>query len=54
MLGFSAYADQLALLGKHKTSVCCLYINKLADIDMTILSGFIRQSVIDMRKMYSC
>lgn len=27
----------LAKLGKHKTSVGCLYINKLADVDIKVL-----------------
>ena len=30
-------ADLLARLGKHKTAVSCLYINKLADVNMTVL-----------------
>ncbi len=30
-------ADLMARLGKHKTAVSCLYINKLADVDMTVL-----------------
>lgn len=29
------------LLGKHKKSVACLYINKLADIDLRILREII-------------
>src|SRR5689334_4470503 len=31
------HADDLSKLGKHKTGVGCLYINKLADIDMKVL-----------------
>lgn len=34
----------LAKLGKHKTSVACLYINKLADVDMEILRQLIAAS----------
>ena len=30
-------AAQLARLGKHKIGKCCLYINKLADVDMAVL-----------------
>src|SRR5687768_15466867 len=37
MPGFGAYKDLLRKLGKHKTSVGCLYINKLADIDPAVL-----------------
>ena len=35
----------LEKLGKHKTGVGCLYINKLADVDMKVLEGMIKRSV---------
>ena len=35
------HAAALKKLGKHKTGVGCLYINKLADIDMKILEQMI-------------
>nr|BFF08515.1 hypothetical protein GCM10023233_34840 [Brevibacterium otitidis] len=35
--GFDAYRDDLARLGKHTTSVSCLYANKLADLDLGVL-----------------
>lgn len=35
------YKDILALLGKYKTSVSCLYINKLADLDVKVLKELI-------------
>ena len=38
------YADALKKLGKHKTGVGCLYINKLDDIDMKVLKGMIEAS----------
>lgn len=31
-------------LGKHKTSVGCLYINKLADIDLKVLEEIIKRA----------
>jgi hypothetical protein len=34
----------LKKLGKHKTSVGCLYINKLADVDTTLLPDLIKNS----------
>lgn len=34
----------LAKLGKHKMAVCCLYINKLADVDGAVLSELISSS----------
>lgn len=35
------YADELDKLGKHKTGAGCLYINKLADVDLKILEKMI-------------
>lgn len=49
MAGFSKYDALLKKLGKHKTGVSCLYVNKLADIDMTVLRQLIEQSVAHMR-----
>lgn len=34
----------LARLGKHKTGMGCLYINKLADVDETVLEDLISAS----------
>lgn len=39
------HAEALKKLGKHKTGVGCLYINKLADIDLKILEGMIEASL---------
>lgn len=39
----------LAKLGKHKTSKACLYINKLADVDLKVLKQIIRQSYLDAK-----
>jgi hypothetical protein len=33
--------DALKKLGKHKTDGGCIYINKLADVDMKVLEGMI-------------
>lgn len=52
MPGFSAYQELLAKLGKHKTSVSCVYFNKLDDIDVKVLKQLIRRSVADMKKRY--
>ncbi len=53
MPGFDDYSDVLATLGKHKTSKSCLYINRLADIDMAVLEKLIAQSFADMKKKYA-
>lgn len=44
-LDVKAHADALKKLGKHKTGVGCLYINKLDDVDVTVLDQMIQASV---------
>lgn len=50
--GFSKYDDLLAKLGKHKTGRSCLYINKLADVDIKVLTQLIKLSYEHMAKKY--
>ena len=38
------HAEDLKKLGKHKTGVGCLYINKLEDIDLKVLEKMINAS----------
>ena len=52
MPGFSEYGALLKDLGKHKTSVGCLYIKRLSDIDTKVLTKLIKRSVSDMKKKY--
>ena len=52
MPGFSQYDALMKKLGKHKTGKSCLYINKLADVDETVLETLITKSVEQMRKTY--
>ncbi|MCB8945961.1 MAG: DUF1801 domain-containing protein [Ardenticatenaceae bacterium] len=49
MAGFERYDELMAALGKHKTGKSCLYINKLADVDLAVLEELIRQSVAHMQ-----
>ena len=42
--GFDRYAHELTVLGNHKHSVSCLYINKLTAIDLDILRKMLEQS----------
>ena len=42
----------LEKLGKYTSSVGCLYINKLADVDMKILEQLIKTSYDYMKKLY--
>lgn len=39
------HGDALKKLGKHKTGKGCLYINRLADIDVKVLKGMIEASL---------
>lgn len=50
--GFDNYQKELAKLGKHKTSVSCLYISKLSDIDLDILKQLISDAFAKMKKQY--
>ena len=45
MLDIKKQAAALKKLGKHKTGVGCLYINKLEEIDLKVLKGLIDQSL---------
>lgn len=49
MPGFSNFAELLAKLGKHKTGKSCLYLNKLDDVDLDVLTEIVRESVVVMR-----
>ncbi len=44
-VGIKEHAAALTKLGKHKTGVGCLYINKLEDIDMKVLKEIIDASL---------
>src|SRR6186997_2166946 len=44
-VGIKEHAAALKKLGKHKTGVGCLYINKLEDVDLKVLKGMIEASV---------
>lgn len=52
MPGFNKFQDLLAQLGKHKTSVGCLYINKLADVDVQVLEKIIKHGYEESKKQY--
>jgi hypothetical protein len=54
MPGFEPYAALLEQLGKHRLGKSCLYIKRLADVDMQVLETLIAQSVTDMAARYPC
>ena len=45
MPGFESQTALLAKLGKHKTGKVCLYLKRLADVDLGVLQELIDQSV---------
>ena len=45
MGGFDSFSDLLKDLGKYKTGKSCLYIKKLADIDVGVLRKLVKKSV---------
>ena len=49
MSGFDDYDALLSKLGKHRKGASCLYINKLADVDMDVLRELVSQSVEHMK-----
>ncbi len=48
MPGYADFGDILTRLGKHKLGKSCLYVNKLADIDLDVLSELIRAGLKDL------
>jgi hypothetical protein len=50
--GFTQYDDIMSDLGKFKTSVSCLYVKKLSDIDETKLRKLIKAAFDHMKSKY--
>ncbi len=50
--GFAKYETLMKKLGKFKTSVSCLYINKLTDVDSKVLIELITVAYKDMKEKY--
>ena len=50
-----SYPEQIApllkTLGKHKSSKACIYINKLADVDMAVLEKLLKDGLANMKKL---
>lgn len=51
MGGFDSQKDLLKKLGKFKTSVGCLYIKKLDDVDKKVLKQLVTESVKTMKRV---
>lgn len=50
--GFEGRDVLLAKLGKHKTGKVCVYIRRLADVDLKVLERLVAQSVADTKRRY--
>lgn len=50
MAGFDRYPALMKKLGKHKTGKSCLYVKRLADVDMNVLKELVTESVRHMRR----
>ena len=51
MSGFQQHSELLAKLGKHKTSMGCLYIKSLEDVHLPTLKKLVRQSVKQLKEI---
>lgn len=52
MPGYQNLDSYLARLGKHKKGASCLYINKLADIDLSVLEEIVLFGIDHMKSNY--
>jgi hypothetical protein len=52
MPGYTDFSEILSRIGKYKMGKSCLYINKLADVDLAVLEELIRAGLDDMAKKY--
>lgn len=52
MPGYQDYSEIRGRLGKHKTGVSCLYLNKLADVDMDVLEELVRAGLQDLKGIW--
>ena len=44
--------DRLARLGRHRMTKACLYLKRLADLDVKVLEALIAGSVAEVRRRY--
>jgi len=53
LAGFERHAALLTKLGKHKTAKSCLYVKRLADIDLAVLRRLLEDSLAQIAKIES-
>ena len=52
MPGYQEFGHILDRLGKYKLGKCCLYINKLADVDVAVVEEIVRAGLDDLAKRW--
>lgn len=52
MPGYEEKTDMLDRLGKHRIGKSCLYVNKLADVDLDVLEEIVTTGLEEMRERY--
>lgn len=52
MAGFPGRAALLRRLGKHRAGGSCLYMKRLADVDLRVLETLVRRSVAHLTRRY--
>ena len=52
MPGYQDFGDMLERLGKHKKAKACLYINKLADVDIAVVEEIVRAGLAGLEKLW--
>ena len=52
ILAFEGRDDLLARLGEHRTGKVCVYIKRLANVDLNVLEKLIARSIADTKRRY--
>ncbi|MEJ6392572.1 DUF1801 domain-containing protein [Gymnodinialimonas sp. 2305UL16-5] len=53
MPGYQDFGDILSRLGKHKTGASCVYINKLADVDLDVVQELVAAGLARLQQIWS-
>jgi hypothetical protein len=53
MAGFDRYDALLSKLGKYRTGKSCLYVKRLADVDLAVLRELVAASVAHTKQQYA-
>lgn len=53
MPGYDDYSEMLEKLGPHKLGKSCLYLKRVADIDLKVLEKLIKAGLKDLKKTHT-